>query len=92
MADVRLVQCFGLKRRPHKEDKICRRRFMWTAAAGGKHHFGRRGTQACPHCGCMPNLAHPYNRYLGGELTMDEAEAAMPGFREQVAKDNANQK
>ena len=92
MADYRIVQCFGTKRRPHKQDKECRRRFLWTSKAAGGTNFGRRGTQACPHCGNLPNFTHPYNRYLAGELTMDEAEAAMPGFREQFEKDNAKQK
>lgn len=78
MPDHRIVQCFGVKRRPHKPDKLCRRKFLWTARGTGKHHFGRRGTQACPHCGTMPDFTHPYNRYLAGYITFEEAKAMMP--------------
>lgn len=83
MSDNRLVQCFGIKRRPNQPDKICRRRFIWTARDAGKNNFGRRGTQACPHCGTMPDFTHPYNRYLNGELTFEEAKSAMPNFTEE---------
>jgi hypothetical protein len=84
MSDHKLVQCFGTKRRPHKQDKPCRRRFMWTARAGGKHQFGRKGTQACPHCGTLPDLGHPFNRYLNGEISEEEAQAMMPAYTEKI--------
>lgn len=84
--DHRIVQCFGTKRRPHKEDKICRRRFLWTALGNGKTQFGRKGTQACPHCGTMPNFKHPFNQYLIGELSEEEAKLAMPEYIESLEK------
>lgn len=86
MSDHRIVQCFGVKRRPHKEDKLCRRRFLWTARGTGKTQFGRKGTQACPHCGTMPDFKHPFNRYLSGEIDEEEAKAMMPDFIEQLKK------
>ena len=86
MSDVRIVQCFGTKRRQHKEDKSCRRRFMWTAFGNGKTQFGRRGTQACPHCGTLPDFTHPFNRYLSGEIEEAEAKAMMPDFIEKLEK------
>ena len=87
MSDRRLVQCFGTKRRPHKADKPCRRRYIWTGVGTGKHQFGSRGAQACPHCGTLPEHAHPYNKYLNGELTFEEAESAMPGFMAKIEKE-----
>lgn len=87
MSDVKIVQCFGVRKRPHKQDKQCRRRFMWTALGTGKSHFGRRGTQACPHCGTLPNLAHPLNRYLGGDITEDQAMEMMPEYLESLKKE-----
>lgn len=87
MSDRRLVQCFGTKRRPRKADQACRRRYIWTGVGTGKHHFGSTGAHACPHCGSLPEHGHPYNRYLNGELTFEEAEAAMPGFIEKIEKE-----
>jgi hypothetical protein len=84
MSDVRIVQCFGTKRRPHKEDATCRRRFMWTALGNGKTQFGRRGTQACPHCGTMPDFRHPLNKLLAGEIDPAQAEAEMPAYLEEL--------
>lgn len=89
MADHRIVQCFGTKVRPHKEAKPCRRRFLWTSKAGGQTRFGRRGCQACPHCGTLPDLSHPFNRYLDGELSEERAKEMMPGFIEQLEKAKA---
>lgn len=83
--DHRIVQCFGTKRRPHKEDKACRRRFLWTSKASG-NNFGRKGTQACPHCGTMPDFAHPFNQYLIGQLSETEAKAAMPEYIDLLEK------
>jgi len=87
MPDYRVVQCFGIKVRPGKLTKQCRRRFMWTAAAlSGR--FGGKGTQACPYCGTLPRLDHPLNRYLGGEINEEEAEAAMPEYRKKIEEEN----
>ena len=86
MADHRIMQCFGTLRRPHKEDKSCRRRFLWTARGNGKTQFGRKGTQCCPHCGTMPDLSHPFNRYLDGEIDEEQAKAMMPDFIAQLEK------
>jgi hypothetical protein len=72
MTDQRLVQCFGIRRRPGKEAKLCRRRFLWTAA-GTHGNFGRKGTRGCPHCGNLPDFSHPINRALNGEISQDEA-------------------
>lgn len=83
MSDHRIVQCFGIKRRPRRPDKACRRRFLWTARGVGKNHFGRRGTQACPHCGTLPDLAHPYNQYLGGTISFEEAASRMPEWEQE---------
>ena len=82
MSDRRIVQCFGIKKRPHKQDKICRKRFLWTAVGSTMSHFGGRGTQACPYCGTLPDFQHPLNKYLNGDLTQAEAEAEMPGYLE----------
>jgi len=87
MPDHRLVQCFGVKRRPGKEAKLCRRRFMWTAR-GASGNFGRKGVQACPFCGTLPDFQHPYNQYLGGAMTEDEAKLAMPEYVENWKKKN----
>jgi hypothetical protein len=86
MSDMRIVQCFGIKKRPRKPEKKCRKRFLWTARTGGKHQFGRKGTQACPNCGTLPDFSHPYNRYLNQEITGEEAEAAMPDYNEKCRK------
>ena len=80
MSDQRIVQCFGIKRRPRTKAKLCRRKFLWTAAGIGKNHFGRKGTQACPHCGTLPDFSHPYNKYLNGELSFEEAKSAMTDY------------
>ena len=83
MADRRIVQCFGVKKRPHKEDKVCGRRFIWTAR-GASGNFGSKGAQACPHCGNLPDFQHPFNRFLHGEITFEQAEADMPAYREKL--------
>lgn len=80
MPDRRIVQCFGIKRRPHKEPKVCRRQWMWTARGASSGNFGRKGAQACPYCGTPPDFKHPYNRMLAGELTRDEAIAKMDEY------------
>ncbi len=87
MADRRLVQCFGIKRRPHKEDKVCGRKFVWTACGASAGNFGSKGTQACPNCGTLPNFRHPFNRYLDGQMTYAEAEDAMPAYRKEIGLD-----
>lgn len=86
MSDHRVVQCFGTRHRRGKPDKPCRRRFGWTSVGSKDSHFGARGTQACPHCGTLPVFAHPYNQYLNGEITYEEAEAAMPEFEKSLEK------
>lgn len=83
MSDNRLVQCFGTKRRPGKPDKPCRRRFVWTAEGAARYNFGRNGSQACPHCGTLPDFRHPYNRYLSGEITFEQAKEMMPEFEQE---------
>ena len=83
MADRRIVQCFGVKRRPRKADKVCGRRFLWTAR-GASGNFGGKGSQACPHCGNLPDFQHPFNRHLNGEMTYEEAAAAMPAYKEKL--------
>lgn len=82
MSDRRIVQCFGIKRRPGKPDKPCRRRFLWTARGASSGNFGRKGAQACPHCGTMPDLAHPFNRLLNREITEEEARSSMETYYE----------
>ncbi len=72
MSDRRVVQCFGTKRRPRKQDKSCHARFLWTAA-GLSGNFGSKGTQACPKCGTLPAFSHPVNRWLNQEISEDEA-------------------
>ena len=83
MGDRRIVQCFGIKRRPHKADKVCGRKFLWTAR-GARGNFGSKGAQACPHCGTLPDFQHPYNQHLAGTMTYEEAAAAMPAYREKL--------
>ena len=85
MGDRRIVQCFGIKKRPHKQDRVCRQKFMWTARGASAGNFGRKGTQACPNCGTMPDFRHPYNRYLHGEITYDAATAEMPEYEKKIA-------
>ena len=80
MADQRVVQCFGTKRKKGQVDMPCRRRYIWTGIGGKDSHFGPRGAQACPHCGTSPVFNHPYNKYLDGTLTFEEAESAMPEY------------
>jgi hypothetical protein len=83
MGDRRIVQCFGTKKRPGKPDKDCRRKFLWTAR-GSSGNFGSKGIQNCPHCGTMPDFQHPFNQYLNGEITHEQAEAAMPAYLEKL--------
>ncbi len=83
MADHRLVQCFGVKVRPRKETKVCRRRYLWTAK-GLAGNFGGKGVQACPYCGTMPDFQHPYNRFLSGAATEEQAKAEMPAYIEKL--------
>ena len=77
MGDRRIVQCFGVKRRPRKAEKICRRKYLWTARGSSAGNFGSKGIQACPHCGTMPDFQHPINRYLNGDLAQEEAQAIL---------------
>lgn len=83
MSDRRIVQCFGVKRRPRKQDKDCRRKFIWTARGASAGNFGSKGVQACPHCGTSPDFRHPFNRFLNREMTEDQARAAMPAYEEE---------
>ena len=83
MADYRIVQCFGIKRRPKKPAVNCRKKFLWTASGASEGRFGRKGTQACPNCGTLPDFTHPLNRYFNNEITLDEAEALMPNYIKQ---------
>jgi len=71
MSDWRVVQCFGTLVRPGKPARPCRAQFMWIAA-GTHGNFGRKGARACPHCGNLPNLAHPINQRLVGDITDEE--------------------
>lgn len=80
MSDHRVIQCFGTKRRPKKPDEQCRQRYLWIASGASSGRFGRKGAQACPNCGSIPDFRHPLNRYLGGELSLDQAEQAMPEY------------
>ncbi len=82
MVDQRIVQCFGIYKKPHKPEKDCRRKYLWTARGASAGNFGSKGVQACPHCGTMPNFKHPYNQYLDGLITFEEAAAAMPDYAE----------
>lgn len=84
MSDRRIVQCFGVKKRPGKADKDCQRRFLWTARGASSGNFGSNGTQACPHCGTLPDFQHPFNQYLNGEINHEQAEAAMPAYIEKL--------
>lgn len=83
MSDYKVVQCFGKKIRKGKPTKECRKKFLWTAFGMGKTNFGRRGAQACPNCGTLPDFSHPYNMYLNGDLTFEEAAAKMPDFEKE---------
>ncbi len=88
MAEQRLVQCFGTKVRPHKEAKRCRRKYRWIAI-GVSGNFGRKGAQACPYCGTPPDFKHPLNRYYAGQMTLEEAKAAMNDYLEEWEKNNS---
>jgi hypothetical protein len=83
VGDRRVVQCFGTKRKPGKADKPCRKQWLWTAR-GANGNFGSKGCQNCPHCGTMPDFQHPFNQYLSGDLTHEQAEAAMPAYIEML--------
>lgn len=72
--DRRVVQCFGVKRRPRKQAKECRKQYLWIASGSSSGNFGRKGPQACPSCGTIPDFTHPINRYLNQELTQEEAQ------------------
>ena len=74
MADQRIVQCFGVKRRPGKAAKECRKKYLWVSSGAASGSFGRKGPQACPSCGTLPNFQHPINRYLDGTLTQEAAQ------------------
>ena len=87
MSDWRIVQCFGTKVRPKKPAEICRQRYLWISRGSSQGNFGRKGSQACPNCGALPDFRHPLNQYLGGDLTLDEAEAKMPEYLEQLEKE-----
>ena len=84
MGDRRIVQCFGVKRKPHKKDEVCGRQFLWTARGAASGHFGGNGTQACPNCGTLPDFSHPFNIYLDGTITYEKAEEMMPAYREKL--------
>lgn len=77
MATRRIVQCFGTKIRPHKKTQQCRRKYLWTAIGSSAGNFGRKGAQACPHCGTIPNFKHPINKYLNGDLSEEQAKAIL---------------
>jgi len=86
MADRRIVKCFGTKRVPGKEDKPCRRQFMWTAS-GISGNFGGGGIQACPYCGTLPDLQHPVNRGLHGDFqTQEQVNEAWVDYEEKLKK------
>jgi hypothetical protein len=80
VSDSRIVQCFGVKRRPRKPARVCRQKYLWIARGASAGNFGRKGTQACPNCGTAPDFRHPLNRYYNRELTYEEATAAMPEY------------
>lgn len=90
MSDYRIVQCFGTKRRPKKEDKPCRRRYLWVAGGASAGNFGRKGAQACPHCGTFPDFRHPFNRYLSGEISEEQAKEMMPEYLKELADRNSD--
>lgn len=84
MSDYRVVQCFGVKKRPHKAEQVCRDKYLWIARGASSGNFGRKGAQACPNCGTPPDFLHPFNRYLNREMTYDEAVAAMPEYQKSL--------
>lgn len=87
MSDHRLVQCFGVKKQPRKPDEPCRKRWLWSAAGATKHRFGRNGTICCPNCGTSPDFRHPFNKYLNGEMSEEEAKSRMPDYVEILKKE-----
>lgn len=88
MSDFRIVQCFGTLRRPHKEPKPCRKRYLWGAVDSNKYSFGRNGARACPICGTPPDHRHPFNKFLNGEMGEEEAKAAMPDYLKMLEDEN----
>lgn len=74
MSDSRVVQCFGVKRRPGKAERICRKKYLWIARGASAGNFGRKGAQACPSCGTIPDFRHPINRFLNGTLSQEKAQ------------------
>lgn len=80
MSDYRVVQCFGVKKRPRKPEEACRKRYLWIARGASSGNFGRKGAQACPNCGTLPDFDHPYNRFLMGFITEEQAKAEMPEY------------
>jgi hypothetical protein len=72
MGTRRIVQCFGTLVRPRKPARPCRRKFVWTARGSSRGNFGSKGVQACPHCGTLPDLGHPVNRWLNSELSQEK--------------------
>ena len=80
MSDYRIVQCFGTYRRPRKPEKPCRKRFLWTAQGASRTNFGSNGSACCPTCGTLPDFRHPFNKYLAGEISEEEAKANMPDY------------
>jgi len=90
--DRRIVQCFGIKKKPHKEDKVCMKKFLWTARGAASGHFGSNGAHACPNCGTLPDFQHPYNQFLAGLITYEKAAEMMPNFREELKKRNLGKK
>jgi len=84
VSDHRIVKCFGTKKVPGKEAKPCRRIFKWTASALAGN-FGGKGVQACPYCGTMPDLQHPVNQGLHGDLqTPEQVRAAWVDYEEKL--------
>lgn len=90
MSDYRIVQCFGIKKRPHKPTEQCRNRYLWIASGASSGNFGRKGAQACPNCGSPPEFRHPLNRALIGEITMEQAEAMMPEYRKMIQSEKSS--
>ena len=88
MSDYRLVQCFGVKKKPKKPDKLCRRRYIWTARDAGQYNFGSRGAHVCPYCGTAPDFRHPFNKYLDGKISEEEAQAKMPEYLKLLESEN----
>ena len=87
MGDRRRVQCFGVKRQPHKRDRECRKQYLWIAIGASAGNFGRKGAQACPNCGTPPDFRHPYNKFLDGQMEYDDAIVAMAEYEENSTSD-----